>query len=91
MRKQTKITVGLVVLLFLLTIYLVPSARMAVEAGLFDLLEGNTYVEKEEHAQRILAKFATVSMQQLPDTYRKINGLDEEPFRRCVKTSCSMC
>lgn len=53
---------------------------MAVEAGLYDLLEGNNYVETEEQARQIFAQFPQLSTSELPQWYREGNKLDRAPF-----------
>ncbi|MEL7424599.1 MAG: D-Ala-D-Ala carboxypeptidase family metallohydrolase [Bacteroidota bacterium] len=86
MLRQSGITVLLILFLFLLTVWLVPSARMAVEAGLYDVLEGNEYVEKEEDAKAIFSQFSTIPASDLPAWYREKNGMNEAPFQKmCSK------
>lgn len=84
--RQRHITILLLVILFLTTVWLVPSARMGVEAVLYDLLEDNTYIEKEEDARAILASFPTISISELPDWYLVDNRLQESPFQEMCKT-----
>lgn len=78
--KPWHITVLALVLLLLATIWLVPSARMGVEAVLFDLLEDNPYVETEAQAKSILDAFQTISASELPEDYIRRNKMDQRPF-----------
>ena len=85
MRKQGLISFLLILILLLLAIWFVPSARMAVEAGLYDVLEGNQYVEKEADARAIFNQFPVVSATDLPQWYREKNGMNEQPFEEMCR------
>lgn len=83
--RQWHITLLLLVLLLLAAFWWVPNTRMAIEAGLYDFLEHNPYVETAAEAEAIFAAFPSISVGELPETYLRSNKMLEAPFEEMCR------